>query len=195
VSIEVVSKAFAFVLENGELTESILFATEEIPELKPEEREAIELVTPHVRDSYVDLLLACRQAFLSAAGDAKNRATLEKNKSRRDTIWERTSTDVPLLIRNAWEAWVTFALWKTAEDGNPIKLFANIRTQRRHFPLLSTFAQERNLDLRNAECSCRLGRILPKEGDSFAKLASQLAAEAWPIASELYDRITAAPPK
>ena len=194
-SIEVVSKAFAFVLENGELTESILFATEEIPELKPEEREAIELVTPHIKDSYVDLLLACRKAFLDAAGDAKNRATLERNKNRPDTIWERTATDLPLLIRNAWEAWVVFALWRTSEDGNPIKLFANIRTQRRHFPLLSALAQEKKLDIRNAECSCRLGRILPKEGDSFAKLASDLAAVAWPVASELYDRIVATPPK
>jgi len=194
-SVDAVSKVFEFVLANGEFTESVLFSTEEIPELKQEEREAIKVVTPHIRDSYVDLLTSCRQAFLDAAGaTAKNRSTMERNENRPDTIWERTYTEIPLVIRSAWEARVQFGLWScTSESGRPIKLFANIHTQARHFSILRALAQERKLDLRPAERSCRMGRIALAEGDSFAKVSSDLATQVWPVTSELYDRIMAVP--
>lgn len=81
-SVETVSDVFAFILEQGDLTDTVLFSEQEIPELKPEERGAIEAVSQHVKESYVGLLFACREALLATAAGWPNRPMLEKNKSR-----------------------------------------------------------------------------------------------------------------
>lgn len=99
---------------------------------------------------------------------------------------------MPLLIRKSWEARVTFGLYNTTETNRPIKLFADVATQRRHFGVLADLSHERNLPLRPAECAIRMGRILPKQGDSFATIAASLAKDVWPVAQVVYDRIVAA---
>lgn len=190
-----VSDVFAFVLEHGDFSETILFSEEEIPELKPEERRAVDAVSQHVKYSYVALLLACRDALLVTAATWKNRHILERNKSRPDTIWNRSNIQMPLLIRRSWVAWVTFGLWNTSEPGRPIKLFADVATQRRHFAILADVANEMGGDLRSAECVCRMGRILPKQGDSFSQIASELANVVWPVARTVHDRIVGMPDK
>ena len=108
--IEKVTEALAFVLANGEFTETILYEEEDIAELKPEERVAADTVLKHVEGSYVALLSECRKAFLDVAKGTSldaNRKVLEANESRSTTIWKRRSIQVPLLIASSWVAWVS----------------------------------------------------------------------------------------
>jgi hypothetical protein len=190
-----VSDVFAFVLENGEFTEAILFAEgDEIEELKPEERAAADAVLRHVDASYVGLLTECRQAFLDAAkGSAldANRKTLEANKSRPSTIWDRGMTQVPLLIEKSWTAWVSFVLLPSADDGRPIKLGGHITTQRRRYPLLQRVLDAHGIKLRPVWSGHGVEPVLPKEGQSFRDLAEEMARRTVPIAIDLYVALTA----
>src|SRR5690606_27979436 len=70
-----VSKLAAFVFAHGEMAHQILFRdTEEdgeVPGLRPEEREAIDRAAPILRETWIDLLSACReQVWKLAEGHA-----------------------------------------------------------------------------------------------------------------------------
>ena len=190
-----VSDVFGYVLEHGEFTETILFAEEEIPELKAEEREAVSAVLKHVEASYVGLLAECRQAFLDLAkgtGLDANRKTLESNESRPATIWKRGNIQVPLLIGSSWVAWVTFGLWPTSESGRPIKLGGHITTQKKRFAELVEVLRERKpkVELRPVWSGHAVESILPKEGDAFRAIAEEMARRTVPIAVDLFAALT-----
>ena len=188
-----VSDAFAYILEHGEFTETILFAEKEIPELKAAEREAVAAVFKHVEASYVGLLSECRQAFLDLAkgtGLDTNRKTLESNESRPPTIWKRGSVQVPLLIGSSWVAWVAFGLWPTSEKDRPIKLGGHITTQKRRFPELVAVLRQREVELRPVWSGHAVESILPKEGDTFRAVADEMARRTVPIAVDLFAALT-----
>ena len=191
-----VSDVFAFVLENGEFTETILFAEgDEIEELKPEERAAADAVLRHTEASYVGLLSECRQAFLDMAKGSPldaNRRTLEANKSRPSTIWDRGMTQVPLLVGKSWTAWVNLVLWSTSEAGRPIKLGAHITTQKRRYPALQAVLQARDVKLRPVWSGHGVEPISPREGQSFREIAEEMARRTVPIAADLYVALTTA---
>jgi hypothetical protein len=189
-----VTDVFAFVLANGEFTETILFAEgDEIEQLKPDERAAADAVLKHVEASHVGLLSECRQAFLDAAkGTALDtaRKTLEANKSRPATIWDRGMTQVPLLIVKSWVACVNFGLWPTQEEGRPIKLGGHIWTQQRHLAELMRVVEARAIPFRAVSGGHGVEPILPKEGQSFRELAEEMARRTVPIAADLYADLT-----
>jgi hypothetical protein len=192
-SITKVSDAFAFVLEQGEFTETILFAKDEIPELKADERDAVAAVLKHVEASYVSLLSECRQAFLDLAqGTAldANRKILESNESRPSTIWNRGAVQVPLLIGNSWVAWVGFGLWPTSEKGRPIKLGGHITTQKKRFAELAEVLRQRKVEVRPVWSGHGVEPVLPKEGETFRTLAEEMAKRTVPIAADLYAALT-----
>jgi hypothetical protein len=188
-SITKVSDVFAFILENGEFTDTILYAKDEIPELKPEERAAADAVLKHIEPCYVALLSACRRAFLDGArGTAldANRKVLERNESRPATIWSRGTVEVPLLIGSSWVAWVTFGLWSTTDPGRPIKLGGHITTQKRRFGVLQEVLRTRNVALRAVWSGHAVDAILPKEGEAFRAIADEMAKRTVPIAADLF---------
>ena len=125
----------------------------------------------------------------------ENRATLEQNQSRSKTIWDRGMTQVPLLIRRSWVAWVSFGLWTTSEEGRPIKLAAHIGTQTRVFSELEEVLRSRGAALNAVGSAHALEGILPREGQSFRELADEIAKQALPIASGLYVRLTTKDPE
>lgn len=195
-SVESVTETFAFVLKNGEFTESILFAEEEIEELKPEERAAIESVQKHVQACYVGLLSECRLAFLDAAGASPlqaNRKVLEQNKSRPSTLWNRGMTHVPIVIRSSWVAWTTFGLWHTSNPDRAIEISAHVTTQNRFIPALHDAVRACGQTLRLVGSAHDVGGVVPKEGQTYRELAESLAARALPVAVELYARLAATP--
>ncbi len=192
-----VTDVFAFVLANGEFTDTILFAEgDEIEQLKPEERAAAEAVLKHVEASYIALLSECRQAFLDAAkGTAldANRKTLEANKSRPGTIWDSGMTQVPLLVAKSWVAWVNFGLWTTQDEGQPIKLSGLISTQQRRLAELQSVVVARGGPFRHVRDGHAVEPILPKEGQSFREIADDMARRTVPIAADLYAKLSVAP--
>lgn len=191
-SISKVTDTFAFVLENGEFTESILYSEDEIEQLKPEEKRAIDVVLKHVEASYVALLSECRRAFSDLARTTPldaNRATLQLNQSRSNTLWKRGMTHIPLLIQRSWVAWVSFGLWATSEAGRPIKLGAHIGTQARVFQELEEALRARGAALNAIANAHAVEGILPKEGQTFRELGDEIAKRALPIASDLYVRL------
>ncbi len=192
-----ITDVFAFVLANGEFTETILFAEgDEIEQLKPEERAAADAVLKHVEASYIALLSECRQAFLDAArGTALdgNRKTLEANKSRPGTIWDRGMTQVPLLVAKSWIAWVNFGLWATQDEGQPIKLGGHISTQRRRVAELQDVLAARGIPFRLVWGGHGVEPILPKEGQSLREVAEEMARRTVPIAADLYAKLNGTP--
>jgi hypothetical protein len=194
--IEKVTDAFAFILENGEFTETILFADDEIEELKPDERAAIKAVLVHVEACYVDLLSECRRAFLECAKGSPLAAiqkTLSKNESQPQTIWKRAMVHVPLVIRSSWVAWVSFGLWPNSDPKQSIRLGAHITTQRKFLPDLQDAVKASGAEFRAVPSGHAVDMILPKEGQAFHQLALDIASRTLPIAVELWKRIEKPP--
>jgi|GEM_PF-6692805 len=108
-TLETVSDIFAFVCNNAEFTNSVLFAESEVPEIRQDERDAIRSVERHLRESYIALLNACRDDMFERA-DGELKATMRRNWNRDDSIWERRRVELPLLIESSYVeiayAWV-----------------------------------------------------------------------------------------
>ena len=115
-----VSKIFAFVCDNAEFTNSIVFADSEVPEIRPEERSAIASVERHLRDSYVSLLSACRDAFYERAGTELQK-TMGKNWNRDDSIWERGRVELPMLIESSYVEVASHVDWSRAKQARTLE--------------------------------------------------------------------------
>jgi len=177
-----VSDVFAFVAKHAEFTTGILFAKDEVPEIRPEEREAIGAVIGHVQASYVALLSRCRDDILARAqGDDAFVATIERNWNRDDSLWDRGRVDVPLLIEASYVDVAYF--WIDQESHRPgvLNLVGEIWTQaRRRDALRRVAAQCKEPLFMSSTGNLRMLAPELKEGALFADLSRTLVDALWP---------------
>lgn len=193
-TIDTVSDVFAFVLTEGQFSKSILFAKDMPEELTPEEKKAIEAVLGHVRASYIALLSTCRQTVLTLATDPKTRSTLESSWNRDNTIWERRTVHLPLVLKKSWFAWLTIGLWsRRQEPKETIALHAHLGVHERHIDALAQAAKDHSkIQLSPDGTTAMVTPLQPKQGDHFGDLAKQLVSELWPVARKTRQLISPA---
>ena len=176
-----VSDVFAFVAKHAEFTTGILFAEDEVPEIRPEEREAIRAVMDHVRASYVGLLQRCRDDMVARAkGDDAFVATMERNWNRDDSIWEHGRVDVPLLIGASYVEVAYFWIDRESHRPGVLNLVGEIWTQTRKRDALRRVASKCKEPL-FVSSSGNLRVLAPelKEDTLFADLSRALVDTLW----------------
>jgi hypothetical protein len=189
-----VTEALAFVLENAEFTNAILFAEPLPPDLKPEERAAVQTILRETETSYIALLSECRRAFLQLARTTvleENWALIGGYEQRSSTMWKSGMVQVPLLLKKtSWLAWVSFGIFTDSEQ-KTFRLCADLTTQARHFATLENVLQAAGTRMNPIGAAHRIGgRTLAKD-DSFQSHAEALANEVTPLAASLYAALKA----
>jgi hypothetical protein len=183
-TLETVSDIFAFVCKNADFTNSILFAETEVPEIRPEERDAIGSVERHLRESYVGLLNACRDDMYARADD-ELKATMGRNWNRDDSIWERGRVELPLLIESSYVE-IAYA-WIGEEETRlgQLSLVSEIWVQkRRRGALCDVESRLVNPVVITPDKKLRVIADIT-EGARFQELARSVVAPLWPFAIDV----------
>jgi hypothetical protein len=193
-AIDTVSDVFAFVAQNAEFTNAVILADTDVPEIRPDERDAIRAAVDHVRESYVRLLNQCREDMYQRANDDPAlRATMERNWNRDASIWERGWIDLPLLIEASYVERAYFWIGEVPERKGALSLVGELWVQARR--------RERLRELGNIERSKQNppSRVMLTEDDErlrfigdelrigakFADLARPMVDALWPLAVDL----------
>jgi hypothetical protein len=186
-SIETVSDVVAFVTRNAEFTNSILFADSEVPEIEPDERDAIAAVLDHVRLSFVGILTACRHQMFRKIVDWDFECTAERNWNRDSSIWTRKKVELPLVIDASYVAVAYF--WIGDDELAPTgrlslsgELWCQVRKQAALQQMASTVTEPVFLSRKS---TLQVRPIEITEGESFAALANSVVEPLWPLAVDL----------
>lgn len=191
---ESVSKLAAFVFANGEMASEILFRdveeVGEVPGLAPEEREAMTRVEPMLRDTWIGILTACRQAFWAQAYGHAAAEVLHSSKTQPNKMWEKGEVRMPLVAGGRAWCGITLEPW-----GAPAyHLYVWVWVQPRYRPAADTAVQGVNPAMwKNEKGSYLLTLETPQEGQSYEELADRVAAAAWTLARPIAEAVAAAP--
>ncbi len=189
---ETVSKLAAFVFAHGEMADEILFRDVEedgeIPGLLPEEREAMERATPLLRETWIAILTACRQAMWEVAAGHPSAETLRTTRTRPNKMWENKEVKMPLVAGGRAECGFCLAHWGATE----YQLHAWVWTQVRH--RASAEAAINGLTpapWRGDAGSFILSLGTPKEGERLVDIGARAAAALWTMARPIAEAIAA----
>jgi hypothetical protein len=183
-----VSEAFAFVARHGEFTKAILFAEDEVPEIQPQEREAIQAVYGHARDSYVGLLGCCRD-ILHERGDSGFQKVMERNWNRASSLWDRAYVEVPLHIESAYVFACYFYINEEPSRPGVLSLYGDLWMQtRRSAPLFERGAQA-GPPLIQTTTGYRVLAPELTQGLRFEDLATNLVEVLWPVIVDVRARL------
>lgn len=190
---DTVSKIASFVFENGAMADQILFrdldVDGELPGLTPEEREAMNAAIPELRETWVTLLTACREAVWQQAEGHETEAKLRTGKTQAAKMWEKGHVKMPLLPGGAAECGVSLQCW---EGSAKYQLHVWVWTQARIRPI----AERALADHKPAPWQNEIGTFLlslgtPEQGANIEALAEGAAAALWSMARPIAEAITA----
>jgi hypothetical protein len=188
-----VSKLAAFVFQHGELASEILFRdlddVGELPGIGAEEREAMNRVEPHLRETWIGVLSACRSAMWQRAKDHQAlSSTMATGKTQDGKMWENGYVQLPLV--DGWAAWCGVSLEPWGEPR--YHLFAWVYTRARHRAAAeAAIAGKFPAMWRQENGNFVLTLAAPAEGETYAAVGARVADALWPLASAIGDAVRA----
>jgi hypothetical protein len=161
-----------------------------VPEIHPEEQDAIAAVMDHLRASYVGLLKQCRNDMCQRAIDEPDlHATMKQNWNRDDSIWKRGYIDLPLLIESSYVERAYFWIDEVPERKGTWSLVGDLSVQaRRRQPLLELGENPPSPVMLTEDGRLRVIVDL-HEGAKFEDLAKLLVDPLWPLAISLREAL------
>jgi hypothetical protein len=193
-TLDTVSDILAFVCANSEFTKSILFAEEEVPEIREAERSAIAAVQDHVRQSYLGLLGACRAEMVArATSDHELSSTMNRNWNRDDSVWRRRRVELPLLIQASYVEVAYFWIDEEPTKKGGLCLVGELWVQARRRGALEEVAMGAAPPVfLTPGKNLRIVREI-SAGTKFAELAREVVEPLWPLAVDIRARLLAGP--
>jgi hypothetical protein len=188
---DTVSKLAAFVFKNGPIAEEILFRDVEeegeIPGLLPEEREAMDRAEPLLRETWVGILTACREAVWATASGHPAAEVLRTRKTRASTIWDREEVHMPL-VPSRVNLGIALSHWGAPEYHVHVWVWTQVELR----PLAeAAIAGLEPAPWRNEYGSLLLTLDTPREGESFTGIGERAAKALWGLARPIADAIAA----
>ena len=189
---ETVSKLAAFVFAHGVMAAEILFRDVdeegEIPGLLAEEREAMERATPQLRETWVGILTACRQAIWKRATGHSAEEALRSLRTRPTTMWKNEEVKMPLVAGGRAECGAVLCHWDAAE----YHLHVWVWTQVRHRATAeSVIAGLEPAPWRNETGAFLITLDPPQAGESFDDIADRVANALWSLARPVAEAVKA----
>jgi hypothetical protein len=191
-----VSKIAAFVFENGAMAEQILFRDlekdGELPGVSSKERAAMSAVEPELRETWVSILSACRQALLRRAHEHLAESALRSKSCTPSTMWEHNH--VQMVLSSDELAYCGVSL-EVQPGRTQYQLFAWILPDKHWHTAVNAVAKL--VPEPDWEGSTKSDRALvlplktPKEGDNIEDLAEAAAEALWSMARPIAEAIEA----
>jgi hypothetical protein len=187
-----ISDVVAFAASNAAFTDLILFSETEVPEVRPEQRPAIEAVREHVLDTFVALLEACRDDMLARAIDPVLKATMERNWNRPSSIRDRKRVELSMLTAASNVEMIYFWIDEEPTRAGRLSLVGEVWVQaRRRDPLLEVAGRSLPRVILTPDENLRvLGNDLV-EGAELAALARDLVDVLWTPAIDVREGLLA----
>lgn len=187
-----VSKIAAFVFQHGELASEILMRNldddGEIPGIQPEEREAMERMIPHLRDTWIGILTECRKALWERSKGHASAAVMLTGKTQDEKMWENGAVQLPIVEGWSASCGVTLEPWGEAK----YHLYVWVWTRARHRPAAeSAIASHTPAPWRSESGNFHLTLPAPDEGETFQAVGARVADALWPLAAKIADAVRA----
>jgi hypothetical protein len=186
---ETVSKLAAFVFQHGAMSWEIVFrdvqSEGELPGLRAEEREAIERAKPHLRETWIGILSACREAFWAVAADHECASQVVLRKTQALKMYETGAFSMTLVKGDRATAGVTLDAW---DDAPSYHLYPWCWTQVRYRAVAR--AAVAHLDAQwNDRGVVWLTLDPPREGESYEAVGARTATALWSLARPIAEAV------
>lgn len=188
--IDHVSEVFGFVLQNGTIAEEILLHDEDedgpLPGLTDEEREIIDSIEPHLEESWIGLLSACREALWKLGAGHHTAAAMRTRKTRNSTMYSNEEVHVPLFNDGRVATGVALKTW----GADQFHVFVWVWTKKEHRKLAQEVVDGLDLPVwRNEYGSFLLTLATPVVGQSFEEIGRTTAEKLWTFAKPIADAV------
>lgn len=188
---DTVSKLAAFVFKHGDMAQEVLFRDVEddgeIPGITAEERDAMSRAEPLLRETWIGILTACRQALWDVAADHPCAASMKTRKTQRNKMFENDEFQVPLVPGKA-TAGVTLEPWGADE----YKLHVWCWTQAKYRKTAEAAVAGLGVQpWRNDSGSFLLTLDGPHEDEAYSDIGKRVAAPLWAMARPVAEAVMA----
>ncbi|MCB9764947.1 MAG: hypothetical protein H6739_34540 [Alphaproteobacteria bacterium] len=191
---DVVSPLAAFVFQHGALAGNILFRNVdededgEVPGLTGEERAAMNRAEPMLRETWLGILNAGRDAFRRLAAGHPAQQEIDSYNKRKKKMW--LDGEVKFKLAPDWRAECGIILHHWGADTYNMHVWVWTQVRHRHAAEVA-IAGLQPVPWRNDHGSFIRTLGVPQEGEAYADIAGRAAEALWSLARPIADAIHA----